>query len=199
MWESILSLSIATALLLGSPGPAPLAIAATSAAFGMKNGIPFLIGILCGLMFAIVGATFGIATLLNTFPDIRLTLQVIGALYIIYIAQKIARAPVLDHLNNRGASKPSLLDGFILNLINPKAYAAFLAIFSQFLLPLETQFSSYLATGLICFLIAVIVDSAWLVLGGFLRPFFESPKSARFIRIVFAILMVSAVFFALLF
>ncbi len=195
MFESIISLSVATALLLGSPGPAPLAIAATGATYGTRKGIPFLVGILCGLLFAIIGATLGIVVLLNSFPDVRFILQVVGGLYIVYIAQKIARAPVLSSSNETGP-KPSLLDGFILNLINPKAYAAFLAIFSQFLLPLKTQFSSYLATGLVCFLVAVIVDSAWLALGAFLRPIFESPNSARAIRVIFAILMVGAVIFA---
>ena len=195
MFESIISLSVATVLLLGSPGPAPLAIAATGATYGTREGIPFLVGILCGLLFAIIGATLGMAVLLNSFPDVRFILQVVGGLYIVYIAQKIARAPVLS-IGNETVSKPSLLDGFILNLINPKAYAAFLAIFSQFLLPFKTQFSSYLATGLICFLIAVIVDSAWLALGAFLRPIFESPNSARAIRVIFAVLMVGAVIFA---
>ncbi len=197
MFEAFVTLSFATTLLLGSPGPAPLAIAATGATFGVRNGIPFLIGILCGLLVVIVGTTLGIAALLSGFPEIRLALQIIGALYIIYIAQKIARAPVLNTQNNNPGPSPTLLDGFILNLINPKAYAAFLAIFSQFLLPFSNTFSSYLTTGIVCFMIAVLVDTAWLILGGVLRPIFESPTSARVIRVTFAVLMVGAVVFAL--
>ncbi len=43
MVESIVALITASALLLGSPGPAPLALAATGATYGIKGGIPFLL------------------------------------------------------------------------------------------------------------------------------------------------------------
>ncbi|MCP3673481.1 MAG: LysE family translocator [Gammaproteobacteria bacterium] len=197
MIESIISLITATSLLLGSPGPAPLALAATGATYGIKNGIPFLLGILSGLAIAIIGATVGIAALFSAFPNIKLIVQVAGVLYIVYVAQKIARAPALCSSGKTSGTSPAFIDGFILNLLNPKAYAAFLAIFSQFLLPLQTDLLSYVTTAIICFIVAVFVDVAWLVLGGVLRPFFESPKSARILRLTFAVLMVVAVVFSL--
>lgn len=199
MFESIISLLIATSLLLGSPGPAPLALAATGATCGIKKGIPFLIGILAGLVVVIIGTTVGIASLFSTFPNIKLIVQIAGAIYIIYVAQKIARAPALDILDESIESSPTMIDGFVLNILNPKAYAAFLAIFSQFLLPLETNLLSYLLTGTICFMVVVFIDTIWLILGGVMRPFFESPKPARILRVTFAILMVIAVTFSLLY
>ena len=54
--------------------------------------------------------------------------------YICYLVWKIATAPVLDIQSASPGDSPGLRDGFILNLINPKAYAAFLSLFSQFLL-----------------------------------------------------------------
>tara|TARA_R110002167_G_scaffold45324_3_gene136307 strand:- start:103446 stop:104063 length:618 start_codon:yes stop_codon:yes gene_type:complete len=197
MLESLISLVVATALLLGTPGPAPLALAATGATYGVKKGAPFLVGILSGLAVAIVGATVGIAALFNAFPSVKVTVQVMGALYIIYVAQKIARAPVLSPDGGSSELPPRLIDGFILNLLNPKAYAAFLALFSQFLLPSNSELLSYLSTGVVCFLVAVIVDVAWLVLGSALRPIFETPRSARIMRVSFAVIMVAAVFWVL--
>lgn len=190
---------VATALLLGSPGPAPLALAATGATYGARNGIPFLLGILAGLAVALMAVAAGIAALYNSFPGIRLTVQIMGAMYILYLAQKIARAPVLNINDNKSVSAPTFVDGFILNLLNPKAYAAFLAVFSQFLLPLQSQLSSTIYTAVICFLVAVVVDIVWLLSGNFLRQFFETPESARIMHVTFAILMVIAVAFALLY
>ncbi|WP_445359297.1 LysE family translocator [Microbulbifer sp. ANSA005] len=193
MLEALFSLIAATALLLGSPGPAPLALAASGATFGVRKSGSFLIGILLGLSVAIVGATAGIAALLAAWPEARLAVQLCGALYIGYIAIKIATAPVLEQGASAEAQPPSLLDGFIFNLLNPKAYAAFLAIFSQFLLPIEESGLSYLATGLVCLLVATAVDFIWLCLGGSLRPVFHKPRQARIIRVCFAVLMVAAV------
>ena len=195
MIESFIVLITTTALLLGSPGPAPLALAATGATFGVKKGIPFLAGILVGLSVAIVGATAGVAALFAQFPSFRVVCQVVGGLYILYIAFKIASAPIID--SHKAKIAPNFKDGFILNLLNPKAYAAFLAIFSQFLLPFSDTTIGYIVTALTCLTVATLVDILWLMFGGLLRPIFSNPKQARAIRIVFAIFMVMAVVYAL--
>ncbi|MGB0898619.1 MAG: LysE family translocator [Psychrobium sp.] len=196
MIEALLSLITATALLLGSPGPAPLALAAIGATYGVRKGLSFLIGILAGLACAIVGAVVGLSALFTAFPSVKFACQLIGGAYIVYIAFKIACAPIVE--NTAPQSPPTFNDGFILNLLNPKAYAAFLAIFSQFLLPMTSEVTAYVATGVVCWLVAMIVDVIWLGFGALLKPIFAHPQQARFIRIIFALLMVSAVVFALI-
>lgn len=198
MNEYITSLIVATILLLGSPGPAPLALAGVGATYGVKRGVPFLLGILFGLIIVIFGAAVGLAAVFSTFPGLKLLVQILGAIYIVYVAQKIARAPILKAEGQSLGSIPKFTDGFILNLLNPKAYAAFFALFSQFLLPLDGRVISFVATAAVCFLIAVVVDFAWLLLGHIIRPLFETPKSARIMRVSFAVLMVAAVVWALL-
>jgi len=191
--DSTLILFGVTILLLGSPGPATLGIAATSATFGVKQSIPFLIGILLGLTAALAGAVFGIAVLFTTWPETRLTVQIVGALYISFIAFKIATAPILQSTAEAAKNIPGLLDGFILNLLNVKAYAVFFAIFSQFLLPFTDERIGYLMTAAVCFIVATVVDIGWLFLGGVLKSAFEKPTSARRVRFTFATLMVVAV------
>jgi len=195
MTEALLTLLSTTALLLGSPGPAPLALAATGATFGTRNGVPFLLGILTGLSVAILCASIGLANLFSTFLAIKFICQLLGAAYMLFVAYKIASAAT--NQVNKPINPPNFKDGFILNLLNPKAYAAFLAIFSQFLLPMATPVYSYLATALACLMVAALVDIIWLLFGSILRPIFAKPKQARLVRVSFAILMIIAVIFAL--
>ena len=197
MFDSLLSLVVTTLLLLGSPGPATLALAATGATLGFKKGLPFLMGILAGLAAAIVGASLGVASLFATWPELKFWVQILGALYIVFIAFKIATAPVLNDSNKDLISAPGFTDGFVLNLLNPKAYAAFFAIFSQFLLPFAEVHVGFIATGLVCFLVGLSVDIVWLYIGGLLKQVFQRERSARLIRITFALLMIVAVVFAL--
>lgn len=193
MFDSLLALLTATALLLGSPGPAPLALAATGASAGIRRGLPFLAGILLGLAAAIVGASLGLAALFAAFPNTRAFVQILGALYIVYVAYKIATGPVISDTNDKARRLPGFRDGFLLNLLNPKAYAAFLAIFSQFLLPLPGTALSYAVTGLVCLTVGILVDCCWLGFGALLRPLFTRPKPARILRVTFAIAMLAAV------
>lgn len=191
MLEHFLILISATALLLGSPGPAPLALAATGAGFGTRNGLPFLFGILTGLLFAIVGALFGLATLFSSYPNLRDTFQLLGACYLVYVAYRITNASSIAGDAEQNA--PSFLNGFILNLLNPKAYAAFFAIFSQFLLPFSHLYTSYLITAFTCLIVAAIVDFIWLAFGGVLRPLFSDAIKALFIRRCFALSLLVAI------
>lgn len=195
MTESLITLIGVVALLLGSPGPAPLALAAVGASFGVRRGIPFLLGVLGGLCVAIVGVVIALSTLFTIYPAAQMAVQILGGCYILYVAYKIATAPVIQD-NGTAQSIPSFVHGFILNLLNPKAYAAFFAIFSQFSLPLQSNALSLLVTGVICILVATVVDAAWLMLGGVIRPLFRNPLQARILRITFAVIMVLAVAYA---
>ncbi len=193
MLEAIAALIIATAALLGSPGPATLSLAAVGATSGVSKGLPYYFGILAGLLFAMLGAVAGLATVLARWPQASLTIQLVGAAYILYVAWKIATAVTVSATDGTDQQHPNFRDGFVLNILNAKAYAAFLALFSQFLLPVDDRGIAYAATAAVCFGVAIIVDAAWLVAGGFLQPLFRDPQTARVIRIVFAILIVTSV------
>ena len=193
MSEAIAALVIATAALLGSPGPATLSLAAVGATSGVSRGLPYYAGILAGLLFAMLGAIAGLATVLARWPQAGLVIQLLGATYILYVAWKIATAPTVTEDDGKDIRHPGFRDGFILNILNAKAYAAFLALFSQFLLPIDNRVFAYLASATVCFGVAVIVDAAWLFAGGFLQSIFRNPRAARLIRIVFGLLIVASV------
>ncbi|MCL1077717.1 LysE family translocator [Parashewanella spongiae] len=195
MFEAWFTLIVTTGALFGSPGPAPLALAAVGATSGFRKGVPFLFGILTGLVVAILGTLFGLAALFSAVPEAKLICQIVASLYMVYVAYKIASANFVA--GNIDEKIPDFKDGFVLNLFNPKAYAAFLAIFSQFLLPVESIELSYALTAISCFLIALIVDILWLAAGGMLKPVFNKPKQARMIRLIFAAVMLIAVGWAL--
>ncbi|MCC4831511.1 LysE family translocator [Shewanella sp. 10N.7] len=197
MIESLMTLVIATSLLLGSPGPVPIALAAIGATFGVKQGLPFLCGILSGLLLVILATVLGLSALFTAYPNFRIICQIIASLYMVHIAFKIATASVVPNIAEQSA--PKYRDGLVLNVLNPKAYAAFIAIFSQFLLPLSHTSISYLMTAVICIVVAALVDSLWLVFGSLLKPVFSSPKHAKAIRLVFAILLVITVLVSLVF
>lgn len=185
MLEAFVALVVATSAMLGSPGPAPLALAATSASYGIKNALAFYFGILAGLLAAIIGAIFGVSILIESHPNARLMLQVIASLYLLFVTYKIATGPIVT-ANEQPQNCPTFFDGFILNLLNPKAYAAFFAIFSHFVLPFANSQLSILVTAIVCFVVAVIVDYIWLAAGAALANQFADPTRGRVLRVCFA-------------
>ena len=192
MIEAIILLTIATSVLLGSPGPATLSLAAVGATYGVASGAPYLFGILIGLFLAMVGAVFGVAAVFDQWPAAKWVIQLLGTVYLFYVAFKIASAPVLFNAEAEQREVPGIRDGMLLNLLNPKAYAAFFVLFSQFLVPFENIPTQYLITATVCFAVAIVVDSIWLMVGSAIRPLFSNPKSARIMRVFFGLTIVAA-------
>ena len=198
MIEALFTLAVATGLLLGSPGPATLSLAAVGATFGVSRGIPYLAGILLGLSCAMAGAVLGVAAIFVQWPQVKWVVQILGAMYLTYVAFQIATAPVLQNSEIAPHKMPGFRDGFVLNLLNPKAYAAFFVLFSQFLLPFDNVSIGYITTSLIIFVIAVVVDSIWLMIGSAVRSLFTHPKTARATRVFFGLSIVIATGWAML-
>jgi len=185
-------------VLLGSPGPATLSLAAVGATFGVSRGLPYLAGILTGLVCAMAGAVFGVAALFVRWPEARWVIQSLGAAYLLYVAYRIATAPILAKGAAAPHNTPGFRDGFILNLLNPKAYAAFFVLFSQFLLPFDNIAFSYSITSLVVAILMVLIDSIWLVVGSTINAIFTHPRTARATRVLFALSIVVATVWALL-
>ena len=93
---------------------------------------------------------------------------------------------------------PRFRDGFILNLLNPKAYAAFFVLFSQFIVPLDDAANGYVATALIVSAVGIVVDSIWLAIGSAIRAVFSHPRYARPTRVLFGLSIVAATLWSFL-
>ncbi|MDK2596135.1 LysE family translocator [Pseudoalteromonas obscura] len=196
MLEAVISLAVTAFLLLGSPGPAPLALAAVGASSGVKAGTPFLFGILAGLSVAIVAAATGLGALLLSFPQLTKSLQIAALLYLFYVAYKIATNR--SGLSSAGDKTVGFLDGFILNLFNPKAYAACIAIFANTSIPVASQVQASAIAALVLFLVAVIADSLWLYFGGILHRVVKTPQQLKYLRLFFASLLVLLLVYVIL-
>lgn len=196
--EALITLIVAASVLLGSPGPATMSLAAVGASVGFHKGSPYLAGILFGLLCAMAGGVLGVAAIFVKWPRAELLVQALGTLYLVYISYRIACAPLPGDATLEQQATPSFFNGVVLNVLNPKLYAAFFVLFSQFLLPLPSPATSYSATCILIGLIAVIVDTTWLAIGSSIQAIFAHPKYARPVRILFAASILVATAWALL-
>jgi threonine/homoserine/homoserine lactone efflux protein len=178
--------------LAGSPGPATLSLAAAGAAFGTRQVVGYLLGIVVGMVAVMAITASGVVGLLLAVPGVAPVVTVAAALYFVWLAWRIATAPPLS-ADDGGRQSPTFLGGFGLSLINPKGYAAMAALFSGFVL-LRGQLA--LDAGVkIALLTAVIVfvNVLWLWSGALLTRFFRDPRSNRIINIAFAVLLLASV------
>ncbi|OSQ31248.1 amino acid efflux protein [Thalassospira sp. MCCC 1A03138] len=206
MIENLLLLWLAALPLMGSPGPATISLAASGSAFGIRPSLGYLGGIVIGTIAVLLLVATGIATALLAHPIAGQVLTVIAAIYILYLAWKIATAPIrpAHATSDRSpettpeAKAPDFRGGVMLAITNPKAFAAIGAVYAAHAI---TPHSLWLDNALkiaALALVIVLVNSLWLVFGAGFARLLSDPRFGRLINILFAALLIASLAMALL-
>jgi threonine/homoserine/homoserine lactone efflux protein len=137
----MLAFTLAVFLLLITPGPGVLSTAgvgaAFGAAFGFRAGLRYVAGLCIGTNLVAVIVISGVAAIVLAIDWARNTLLVLSALYLFYIAMRIAFAGKRIAFIH-AEEIPGIRDALILQIINPKAYAVNMTWFSGFALVPES-------------------------------------------------------------
>lgn len=138
-------LSLAAICILGafSPGPSLMVILSITASNGRKAGFFSSFGHGLGVfIYALLSAT-GLSIILNTYSQLLILVQFLGALFLLYIGIRTMRSLFLTTADSSKVSSKNMMpnrfiDGFLIAIFNPKIAAFFLSLFSQFLIVGQT-------------------------------------------------------------
>ena len=192
MLENIVLLLMAAFPLMGSPGPATLSLAAMGSAFGAAASLRYLAGIIAGTTTVLLLIAAGVGTVVLAVPGAAPVISVLGGGYVLYLAYKIATAPVLsDPATER--TPPSLAGGLLLATANPKAYAAIGAVYAGInVVPENATLDAAIKIATL-FAVIAIVNPTWLIAGATFAKLLRRPRAGRIANIAFAVLLVAAV------
>lgn len=138
-------LALAVIGLLGaaSPGPDFVIVTQNSLKYGKSAGIATALGISLGCLVHISYCIIGIGVIVAESVLLFNILKYLGAGYLIYLGTKalFAKQSSITLPNEESAvstaitTKQALKNGFLINLLNPKATLFFLSVFSQVIDP----------------------------------------------------------------
>lgn len=197
MTGSLIVLWLAALPLMGSPGPATMSLAAIGAAFGARAGLPWLAGIVAGTFGVLLLIATGVTGLILAKPVLVTLITVLAAAYILYLAYRIATAPVIAKESGE-AKTPSFSGGFVLAIANPKAFAAIGAVYSGNSLIPDALLPDAIAKIAALAVVIVAVNATWLVFGSILSSILKDPKTGRIANIAFAVMLIASVALTLL-
>jgi threonine/homoserine/homoserine lactone efflux protein len=177
-----------------TPGPNNLMLMTSGANFGFARTIPHLLGVSIGFtaMVLIVGA--GLAQAFATAPVLHTALKVVSAVYLLYLAFKIATSPPPNADGAARAKPMTFLQAAAFQWVNPKAWTMALTAISVYA-PSSAEGVPLLTLGLIAAVFgAVNLPSVgiWTAIGTQLRRFLSSPLSFRIFNGAMAALLVAS-------
>lgn len=133
-FQTTLGLLMATLVFVLSPGPANLAVLATSARDGFQSGFLLAVGEVIGAVLYLLIALFSLGALASVLAPVMGYVKLAGAMYLVYLGFKqftSKDAPAEDVRRARSPLK-QILVGFLINGTNPKLvmfYLSFLPLF----------------------------------------------------------------------
>lgn len=139
-----LALYIAAALILAiTPGPGIFYVAARTLAGGRAEGIASSFGTGLGGMVHVVAGSLGVSAIVLASAEFFTALKLIGAAYLVWIGIRTiqsARRDAITALTNGPVSPPigprrAFREGVLVEALNPKTAAFFLAFIPQFVDP----------------------------------------------------------------
>ena len=193
----MLKFTLAVIFLIGTPGPGVLSLAGVGSAYGYRDGVRYMIGLFFGNLTVALAVLSGLAAIMFTIPELRTILAIASAAYLLWLAYKIAFAGAKVAFIERPAP-PGITGGFLLQCINPKAYAVSTAFFANFpFLPSNPALEALIKL-VIFHALWIVIHCVWLWVGVTIRKLDLAPGTQRVINIGMALAMLGVVALAAL-
>lgn len=177
--------------MIATPGPGVLTTAGIGSGFGWTAGLRFLVGLFIGTNLGALIVISGLSAMVLAHPVISVVLVWASIAWFCYLAAKIALAGAKVGFIAADRA-PRLIDGLLLQLINPKVYVVNTLLFGGF--PFWGHSAAeYVAKFAIINVIWVPVHIAWLWAGVRVGQLQLAPRTQRAINIAMAVSLVVVV------
>ena len=171
--STLLTFAAAALVVLLIPGPAVLYIVARSLAQGRRAGFVSVLGLSVGALAHVAAAALGLSALLVASATAFGVVKALGAIYLVWLGVRTLLArDAADEMRvpEPRSARRLFRDGVIVSVLNPKIAVFFLAFLPQFADPARGSVArQVLLLGLLYVGMALVTDSAYAILAGFVR------------------------------
>jgi threonine/homoserine/homoserine lactone efflux protein len=182
-YDILISFALATSALAISPGPDNIYVLVQSISNGKAYGMATVCGLITGCIVHTTLLAFGVSAIIKANENLFFGIKVLGAIYLLYLAYKIYKSEDQLNLESDVTPKKSLkglfMQGFFMNVLNPKVTIFFLAFFPGFLFSesMSTVYQFYILGG-IFMLVSFLIFSVIALLAGAIKTYTLQHKNS---------------------
>ncbi|MDP5460293.1 LysE family translocator [Alishewanella sp. SMS8] len=175
-----------------TPGPNNVMMMSSGVNYGIKASLPHWLGICLGFPFMVLLVGLGFAVVFERFPHLHQLIKVLGTVYLIYLAWKIASAHPQSIAT--GKSKPmSFWQAVLFQWINGKAWvmatgamAAFTSVGGVYWLEVSSITLAFLLMAFPCV-------GVWLLFGVVLKKLLNNTFAQRLFNAAMGVILLLSV------
>lgn len=169
-----------------TPGANNLLSMSNAARLGFRRSIQFNFGILAGFSVVMTVCAIFSTVLYSMLPRLKLIMQVLGAVYMLYLAWKVWKSASIS--GSGSGTEASFLSGMILQFANPKIYVYAITAMSLYILPVYHSVGAVAGFTVLLSLIGASGSFVWAVFGAAFCRFFS--RHAKAVNSVMALLLI---------
>jgi len=190
--EMFTALVVFASAMAFTPGPNNIMVTASGVNFGFRRTLPHILGITFGFFVLIAVCAAGLGAVFAAYPPLQLVLKLTGAVYLLWLAWKIASAAPVSAEQERVATPISFWQAALFQWVNPKAVVAAVSAIAIYVRP--THWLADFTLLQIVFAIATLLAVAtWTGFGVALRRVLSDAKQARIFNVAMAVLLVGSI------
>lgn len=168
---TLLQFALASLVLAVVPGPSVVLLLAVGTERGRLAALATTAGLAIGTSTWVVVVAAGLGALLAARPDAITAITVAGGAYLLWLAARARRRPATRPRDGSTAAVPGrarrdLVDGLVVNLLNPSIALFLAALLPGFVDPARSPaWQQVLVLGGVLVLVSTVVNAVWAVLG----------------------------------
>lgn len=166
-----------------TPGANNLLSMSNAARLSFRKSFRFNLGITAGFLIVMSVCTLFSSTLYNALPKVKFFMQILGAVYMLYLAWKISSSDFETE-----EKTASFFAGMVLQFMNPKIYIYAITAMSLYILPVFHSTVSLIGFTLILTVIGASGSFVWALFGSAFCRFFA--RHTKTVNLLMAFLLV---------
>ncbi|SFE28116.1 LysE family translocator [Trichococcus pasteurii] len=184
---NIASLILYCFIVTFSPGPTNIVILSTTHNFGTKKAMQYTYGATVAFGILLLLSVLLNSLLVTIIPKILVVMQLIGSLYMLYLAYQVYKMDVSKPMDNQTGS---FWSGFAMQFINPKVVLFTMTVIPSFVMPYYTDMSALMISVILITIIGFLAFLTWVLFGTLFRDFLQKHKKA--VNVAMALFLVYA-------
>lgn len=182
---NITSFFIYCVIVTFTPGPTNIVILSTVHNFGTKQALEYVGGAILAFGLLLAASALLNSVLVSVVPTVLSVMQIIGSLYMLYLAYQIYKMDVSKATAKQTAN---FMAGFLMQFVNPKVILFTMTVIPSFVMP---YYTTTLALSIAVAAITVIGFSAfitWVLFGTICKEFLQ--KYHKAVNIIMALFLI---------
>ncbi len=190
--DLLVALAVFCLVTLFTPGPNNLMLMTSGLNFGVRRGVPHMLGVVFGFSLMVLIVGLGLGAIFEAWPLLYVALKYAGAAYLLYLAWQIAVS--MPPQSHDSARRPiSFFQAAAFQWVNPKAWVMAVGAVSTYAAVAPFPFNVLVIAALFG-VFGLASSGTWLGFGAALQRVLKDPHAVRVFNIVMALLLVASLY-----